>query len=279
MTNEFIEKYVPKKHQDKIENVDKDMDGVWITLKAGYISTSTETRTIHEDTIAKARKQLKTIVEEEIEVIEEVEAIEEVTEDTYSESKGEMEMDNYGTKVIKDFLKVWKENAREYYEGLREEYIIERDKEHEVTPEGLMMVINNYTYKPTYSDEKIEEIMVDYPTMRTRERARIQSNVSRTLYKKWESTHTKKELAIVAEMWNDDFLETLLNKEVESKKKQFIAKVEKKAGTITNAKGLKIGIDGTINGTVIGEKDTVEVETIYAGGYNVQCLHYRILVK
>lgn len=61
MTNEFIEKYVPKKHQEAIADVYKDMDGYWITLKEGYISTSTETQTIHEYTLAETRKQLKTI--------------------------------------------------------------------------------------------------------------------------------------------------------------------------------------------------------------------------
>lgn len=77
----------------------------------------------------------------------------------------------------------------------------------------------------------------------------------------------------------DSFLEKLLNKEVENKKATLIKKIESKAGQIIDAKNLYIGADGNINGYVIGNIKQVNVETIYAGGYNIQCLHYRVLVK
>lgn len=49
-------------------------------------------------------------------------------------------------------------------------------------------------------------------------------------------------------------------------------------GKITDAKGLTIGMNGELNGLVIGDKDSATVTTILAGGYNIQCLHYRVLV-
>lgn len=64
MTN-LIKKYVPKKHQDKISDFYKDMDGVWLELKEGYVSLDTECGTIHEDTINDVRKKMKTIVTQE----------------------------------------------------------------------------------------------------------------------------------------------------------------------------------------------------------------------
>jgi hypothetical protein len=40
-----------------------------------------------------------------------------------------------------------------------------------------------------------------------------------------------------------------------------------------------MGVDGSINGTVSGHEDTVNVYSIIAGGYNIQKAHYRVLVK
>lgn len=57
-----IEKYIPKKHQHKIDDFFKDIDGCWLLLKHGYISASTESTSIHEDTINEVRKKLYTIV-------------------------------------------------------------------------------------------------------------------------------------------------------------------------------------------------------------------------
>lgn len=98
-------------------------------------------------------------------------------------------------------------------------------------------------------------------------------------FKKFKEYHSQKELDIVSQMYNEDFLENVLKMEVVNKKKTFIQKVEGYAGKIIDTKGLRIGVDGLINGIVIGEQDTVRVETIYAGGHSIQCLHYRVLVK
>jgi hypothetical protein len=67
-------------------------------------------------------------------------------------------------------------------------------------------------------------------------------------------------------------------KDVQAKYKNFIKLIEKKAGEVTYA-NLRIGADGNINGYVEGDKGTARVTTIWAGGYNIQCLHFRILVK
>jgi hypothetical protein len=49
-------------------------------------------------------------------------------------------------------------------------------------------------------------------------------------------------------------------------------------GNIKEA-NLTIGIDLSINGTVVGDKGKATVYSIIAGGYNIQKAHYRVLVK
>ena len=58
-----------------------------------------------------------------------------------------------------------------------------------------------------------------------------------------------------------------------------IARVNKAVGIILEAKALYVGVNGELNGYIKGEDGTCKIETIYAGGYNIQCLHYRVLVK
>ena len=80
-------------------------------------------------------------------------------------------------------------------------------------------------------------------------------------------------------IWNSKInLDQALDREVLSKKKTLFARLEKKAGNVLNA-NLNIGVNGEINGTITGDIATVKIETIYAGGHNIQCLHYRVLVK
>lgn len=64
-----------------------------------------------------------------------------------------------------------------------------------------------------------------------------------------------------------------------------IKRVEKKVGTITDYSMLTVRSgnftegSGAINGIIKGEKRTVTVRSIHAGGYNIQRLHVRVLVK
>lgn len=61
-----------------------------------------------------------------------------------------------------------------------------------------------------------------------------------------------------------------------------ITRVKEKIGKIIDYSGLYIdsAIEGmAINGVIIGENGKVRIESIIAGGYNIQRLHVRVLVK
>lgn len=76
-----------------------------------------------------------------------------------------------------------------------------------------------------------------------------------------------------------EYIEKAIQQEAQDKGIEIASRVADKCGQIVNAAGIKIGANGSINGLIIGTNGSAEVETIFAGGYNVQCLHFRVLVK
>jgi len=73
-------------------------------------------------------------------------------------------------------------------------------------------------------------------------------------------------------------LEKIIDKDLEKRKIAFIKRITDKVGEISTA-DLKLGQDGSINGTVEGSQGKATVTSIIAGGYNIQKAHYRVLVK
>lgn len=93
-------------------------------------------------------------------------------------------------------------------------------------------------------------------------------------------SYVTRDLATYKEPYIDEErLDKILNDEVKRKYEDLVARVTKVVGEIKDCGYLEIGNNGSINGRVIGDKAQAYVETIYAGGYNIQCLHYRVLVK
>lgn len=79
--------------------------------------------------------------------------------------------------------------------------------------------------------------------------------------------------------YNEQALDKFLDEQVRAKYRDLVNRITEKAGEIVDASNLYIGRTGQINGTVSGLRGTVRVETIPAGGYNVQRFHYRTLVE
>lgn len=89
---------------------------------------------------------------------------------------------------------------------------------------------------------------------------------------------------------SDSMLKDKTKKEIEENNKKsadtliynMITRVKEKVGKITDYSGLYIdsAIEGIcINGIIVGELGKVRIESITAGGYNIQRLHVRVLVK
>lgn len=69
-----------------------------------------------------------------------------------------------------------------------------------------------------------------------------------------------------------------LEQEAAAKYDDIVERTNAICGTITDATGLRVGLKGDLDGFVIGDRGTAKVQTIGAGGYNIQCFHFRTLV-
>lgn len=156
-------------------------------------------------------------------------------------------------KVLDEFLQIWKEKAIVFYNKVSEEYIILREEYNKIPYQcrSAFGVIPE-EYRP------IKHKYNDFVNMH--------KSFICLLYK-----FSPKSYSIAIEKY--------VEKEVQKKRQNFIKKVEKIAGKIIDASNLKMGLKAEIDGIVIGDKAKVKVNTIFAGGYNIQCLHFRVLVK
>ncbi|MFS0841219.1 hypothetical protein [Paenibacillus sp. 1P03SA] len=83
--------------------------------------------------------------------------------------------------------------------------------------------------------------------------------------------------AAFAEM-DEEKAATVFRRDLDTRYNQLIDKVTKKTGIIEQMNVYR-NPNGGLDGTVQGQKGSVRLETILAGGYNIQRLHYRTILK
>ena len=83
------------------------------------------------------------------------------------------------------------------------------------------------------------------------------------------------------DMWAFDNLklEKDLTEEYNRKYDFIIERTNAIVKVITDASGLTVGDKGDLNGYIIGTNGTAKVQTIGAGGWNIQCFHFRTLIN
>lgn len=195
-------------------------------------------------------------------------------------------------EVIKTFLQDWKDKSFEWYvkryatflevkQNLRQKALDARKEAFLTLPEyadkreryaermrepGFLdesFLINLYPYKP------VENFLRD----RDLDSKSIQKKLSYVgdgiIYKMCDFRNKAERLA-----WLDKTLE-------EDKKDKMLSLVEnvtKYTGPITDASRLSI-YGGELNGVILGEKGAAKVNTFSAGGWNIQCFHFRTTVQ
>lgn len=112
-------------------------------------------------------------------------------------------------------------------------------------------------------------------------------NIQIPSLEKWLATYRKLYLAWVQEMEekqvfssSDAFFKTKeVDNIVEQQRVDVLTRSWNVVGRVSKIEMATLGGDGSFNGVVYGEKGRARISTILAGGYNIQRLHYRVLVN
>jgi tetratricopeptide (TPR) repeat protein len=160
-------------------------------------------------------------------------------------------------EAINEFMDAWEARAIEYYTEA-EGKIEEAHKAYRAALEAAGVA---RSFSPQSAEYKL------YRKMKADFEASLKefNNTSLAIYEagiNWKTT-----------------MESLIAGEKKRKKDHLMLRVQEVVGDITNADHLYLANDAEINGYVEGTKGRAEVETITAGGYNIQRLHFRMLVK
>lgn len=78
--------------------------------------------------------------------------------------------------------------------------------------------------------------------------------------------------------WHETMIKDLETEKIR-KYDDIIERTNKIVGKITSAENLSISPEGNLNGIIEGTKGNAKVNTIGAGGYNIQCYHFRTLIN
>lgn len=217
--------------------------------------------------------------------------------DKYSaQSSAEKKILDSVPKVIMDFMDGWEIRAREYYMSTCKEYLERRKK---LWAEQRIARIHCLRETPEYArfldplGNPIDEYVLNpYPRVHMKnylsEHKISESDINEKLKKygsavRWMSDEYW--IKFKHQGFTSDIEDMLIDKVCNfvAREKQdmllnLVAQVMDRVGDITDASQLHIGYTGGIEGIICGTKGKVRIQTIDAGGYNIQCYHFRTLI-
>lgn len=170
--------------------------------------------------------------------------------------------------VLREFINNWKVLATEYYTEEYQKLMKYKKylKEQEKIFEEWIKETTGHQYYGSYTatkeiEDKRKELKIDHDSRKKYLNMNFDAVV----------------LGLDKSGWKKQ-IDKIVNNEAERKYINFLNRIKKAVGKTLDCSGLHIADNLEINGIVKGELGSAKVETITAGGYNIQCYHYRVLV-
>lgn len=255
---------VLQKHREQLAKlIQKGADQFDIRIKKSDIESA-------EDKLEEAKKILANWKEK---------LDERITSDDYLEANA--------PEILKEFLENWKQHAIDYYRQKRIRFIEYRKElraaERAARLEALQTLPSLERSRKLYEgrepsdcdlanlwprkdvDEFLHERGLDYYQIQKKLQAKGDGIIFRML-------------EISNEQEREEWLERTMEEEKRAKLLDLIGRIMSTVGTITDASALYIGPKGDINGYIVGTEGKAKIQTIGAGGYNIQCFHFRTLI-
>lgn len=190
-------------------------------------------------------------------------------------------------EILKDFLESWKQHAIAYYREKRIRFIEYRKElkaqERAARLEALQTLPSLERYREIYKGRELTDS--DLANLWPRkdvdaflsERGLEYHQIQRKL-NEFGDQITFRLLEIRDDQEREAWLEKAMEEEKRAKLIDLIGRIMCTVGTITDAAALHIGPEGDINGYIVGTEGKAKIQTIGAGGYNIQCFHFRTLI-
>lgn len=219
--------------------------------------------------------------------LKDIEAAQKALDDYKAQLITETEKANSrNVKVIVDFLEMWKAKVREFYGDGLKAYFTESER-----VRAELETLNPYKFvwgTPEYNEAKTKADDIR-KAWHTKCYGKYETRTEITLMGR-KRTHEVKvqngEYEYLNPYNNERTLEEALAKlerdlvqEANRKYDFIIERTNHIVGTITDASNLTIGSKQDLNGYILGTKGTAKIQTIGAGGYNIQCFHFRTLIN
>lgn len=255
---------VLKKHNSQLAKmIEKGADRFDISIKREDIKSATSKLAEARETLANWQDKLNA----------------RITRDAYLEANT--------PEILKDFLESWKRHAIGYYQEKRIRFIKYREglkaEERAARLEALQTLPSLEKYRELYKGREL----TDYDLANLWPRRDVDAFLSERgleyhqIQKKLREAGDQITLRLL-EIHNEDEREAWLEKTMEEEKRakllDLIGRIMSTVGTITDAAALYIGPEGDINGIIVGTEGKAKIQTIGAGGYNIQCFHFRTLI-
>lgn len=255
---------VLKKHNSQLTKmIEKGADRFDISIKREDIKSATSKLAEARETLTNWQDKLNT----------------RITRDAYLEANT--------PEILKDFLENWKQHAIAYYRQRRIDVIEFRKdlkaQERAARLEALQTLPSLERARKLYEGREVTDY--DLANLWPRkdvdeflhERGLDYYQIQRKLKGEGDGV-TFRLLEIHDDQEREAWLERAMEEEKRAKLLDLIGRIMSTVGTITDADALRIGPEGDINGYIEGTEGKAKIQTIGAGGYNIQCFHFRTLI-